>query len=89
MKADSAEITRLLKTAKGQIEGIIKMVEDDQYCIDISHQVLACEAILKKINREILRCHMQCCVKDAFSSESEEDKDKKINELIDLLGKLK
>ena len=87
MKANPTEIMRLLKTARGQIDGIMKMVEDDQYCIDISHQILASEAILRKINREVLRGHMQSCVKDAFRSESEEEKDKKISEIIGLLEK--
>lgn len=89
MKADHAEIIRLLKTVRGQIDGVIKMVGEDKYCIDISHQVLACEAILRKINREIIRCHMHSCVKEAFMSESEDNKEQKINELIDLLGRLK
>lgn len=38
----------LLKTSKGQLEGIIKMVEDDRYCVDISKQLLAVQALLKK-----------------------------------------
>ena len=53
MKADQKQITRLLKTARGQIDGILKMVEEDRYCIDISHQLMACEAVLKKANKEI------------------------------------
>ena len=36
MKADKAAVSRLLKTARGQIEGILKMVEEDRYCMDIS-----------------------------------------------------
>ena len=33
MKTNKAEICRLLKTARGQIDGLLKMVEDDRYCI--------------------------------------------------------
>ena len=50
MKADKKEITRLLKTARGQIDGIIKMVEEDRYCVDISHQLMATEAIINTAN---------------------------------------
>ena len=39
MMADKANILRLLKTARGQMDGIIKMVEEDRYCIDISQQI--------------------------------------------------
>ena len=45
MMADKKQITRLLKTARGQIDGILKMVEEDRYCIDISHQIMASEDI--------------------------------------------
>ena len=50
MKADKANIERLLKTARGQLDGILKMVEEDRYCIDISNQILASNALLKKAN---------------------------------------
>ena len=66
MQADHTKITRLLKTARGQIDGILKMVEEDRYCIDISTQLMACEAILKKANKEILGAHMKHCVHDAL-----------------------
>ena len=47
MQADRKKIERLLKTARGQIDGILRMVEEDRYCMDISAQVTAPEAILK------------------------------------------
>ena len=52
MKADRDKITRLLKTARGQMDGILKMVEEDRYCVDISNQLLATESILRKANKE-------------------------------------
>ena len=39
---------RLLRTARGQVDGIIRMLEEGRYCIDISNQILATEALLKK-----------------------------------------
>jgi len=84
---DSAEKTKvlnLLKTSRGQIEGIIKMVEDDRYCVDISKQILAVQARLKKANLQILEQHIKHCVKEAVLSGSEEEK---INEIIELLDR--
>ena len=52
MMADKKQVTRLLNTARGQIDGILKMVEEDRYCIDISHQIMASEAVLKRANKE-------------------------------------
>ncbi len=86
MKADQKQIVRLLKTARGQLDGILKMVEDDRYCVDISNQIMATDAILRKANKEILRAHMKCCVKDALQTGQE---DKKIDELIDMIDKMK
>lgn len=85
MMADSKKIMRLLKTARGQIDGIIKMIEEDRYCIDISNQIMATSAILRKANKEIIRAHMKCCVKEAFESGNE---DEKINEFIEIIDKI-
>ena len=63
MQADRKKIERLLKTARGQIDGILRMVEEDRYCMDISAQVTATEAILKKVNNEVIRAHMKGCLK--------------------------
>ena len=54
MQADQKTVLRLLKTARGQLDGIIKMVEEDRYCMDISQQVLAADAMLRRVNKEIL-----------------------------------
>ena len=62
MKADHAQVERLLKTARGQIDGILRMVEEDRYCIDISNQLLATQSILKKTNRMVLKAHLDSCV---------------------------
>ena len=53
MMADEKKVLRLLKTARGQMDGIIKMVEENRYCIDISQQLMATEAILNRANKEI------------------------------------
>ena len=85
MKADHAQVTRLLKTARGQIDGILKMVEEDRYCLDVSNQLMATQSILKKANRMVLRAHMDCCVREAVESGQ---LDQKLDELAALLDKL-
>lgn len=84
MKADKTTVQRLLKTAIGQLNGVMKMVDDDRYCIDISNQLQAATAILQKANREILHAHMRCCVTEAVESGNP---DEKIDELLDLLDR--
>ncbi len=85
MKADKVKINRLLKTAAGQIEGITKMVEENRYCIDISNQLMAVQSILKKANNEILKAHMEMCVKEAFTTGNEKEK---IDEIINIIDKM-
>lgn len=87
MRADSVKINNLLKTARGQIEGIIKMVEDDRYCIDISNQILATESILRKANKEIMKAHMEGCVKEAFELKNGNEKIEEIIAMIDKMVK--
>ena len=85
MKADKEKVALLLKTARGQLDGLLKMVEDDRYCMDISNQLLATQAILKKANREVVQAHLCSCVRDAFEKGNEEEK---ITEIMDLLDKM-
>ena len=85
MKADHTQVTRLLKTARGQIDGILKMVEEDRYCMDVSNQLLATQSILKKANRMVLKAHMDCCVREAVAADQPEEK---LEELAALLDKL-
>ena len=85
MMADAKTVTRLLKTARGQLDGILKMVEDDRYCIDISQQIMATEAILNRANKEILAAHLEHCVQEAAS---DEERAAKIDEFTQTLGRI-
>ena len=85
MKADHDQIRQLLKTARGQIDGILKMVEEDRYCLDVSNQLMATQSILKKANRTVLRAHLDGCVRQAIESG---DPSAKLDEMIALLDKL-
>jgi CsoR family transcriptional regulator, copper-sensing transcriptional repressor len=87
MKADREKVIRLLKTARGQIDGILNMIEEDRYCIDISNQIIATEAILNKVNREVLHGHIDMCVKDAIESGKTEEKLQEIRSIVDKLTK--
>ncbi|MCI5839618.1 MAG: metal-sensing transcriptional repressor [Peptoniphilaceae bacterium] len=88
MKADKEKLTRKLKTVRGQIEGLIKMIENDRYCIDISTQLMSSISILKNVNKEILESHLKNCLKDSISKNNSEDIDKKIEEIIQIIEKI-
>jgi len=82
--ADKKEVMNLLKTSKGQMEGIIKMLDEDRYCVDISKQILSVQALLKKANLKIIDQHIKHCVKQAFTEGHGDDK---VNEIIELINK--
>lgn len=90
MKASATSVLRLLKTARGQIDGIIKMVESDQYCMDIVNQIMASDAILRKTMKIVLHGHISGCVRDAFSGNgaNEAEQEKKIDEIISVITRL-
>lgn len=88
MTADRESIERLIKTARGQLDGILRMIEENRYCIDVSDQLLATQAILRKANKEIIASHMNCCVRSAFESGNKEEQEKKIDEIMTILDKM-
>ena len=75
MMADRERTLRLLKTARGQIDGIIKMVEDDRYCIDISTQLMATQSLIGRVNADVLKAHIGGCVQQAVESGTDAEKD--------------
>lgn len=84
MNESRKKILNLLKTSRGQIDGIINMLEDDRYCVDISNQILSVLGLLKKANLNLLDQHIKSCVKDAIL---EGKGDEKIDEIITVLDK--
>lgn len=88
LNEDRKKALTQLKTARGQLDGIIRMIEDGRYCIDISNQIMASQALLKKAQKHILVQHMQYCVLDAMNSDDPVMKQEKTNEIAMLMEKL-
>ncbi len=75
-----------IKIAKGHLEKVQKMLEEDAYCPDVIHQSRAVQAALKKIDEVILHGHLHTCVMhDIHGSKSE--KEKIVEEIIELFKK--
>lgn len=85
MNSERKKALQALKTARGQIDGIIKMIEDERYCMDISNQIIASQSLLKRANLLILKKHLNHCVKEACINNHG---DEKINEIINILEKV-
>lgn len=76
-----------VKIANGQIQSVINMIEEDRYCIDISNQIQATIALLKKAQKQILTDHINSCVVDSINNQDSEEKLEEINKVIKVLLK--
>lgn len=85
MNEEKQKAVQALKTVAGQADGIIRMIEDGRYCIDISNQIFAASALLKKANLLVLQQHMNHCVKHAVETG---DAEEKISEMMGILSKV-
>ena len=85
MKADTAKASRLIKTARGQLDGLLRMIDEDRNCMDVYNQILATQAILQKVSRDVIQAHLQSCVREAFETGREQEK---IEEVLSLMNKL-
>lgn len=77
--------SRLLSIA-GHVNGIVRMLEEDEYCIDIIHQIQAVQAALDKVNVLLLDDHMEHCVSDAMRSQDPSEQDRVLVELHDVFA---
>ncbi|MEK7558918.1 MAG: metal-sensitive transcriptional regulator [Patescibacteria group bacterium] len=66
-------ILHRLKISKGHLEKVIKMVEDDSYCIDVLHQMQAVGSGLKETNNLVLENHLKTCAIDAIREGRQEE----------------
>jgi len=73
------ELQDRLRRIEGQVRGIQRMVEEDQYCIDILTQVNSVTAALKAVGMGLLDDHVRHCVKDSIESG---DSEAKVEELL-------
>lgn len=85
MQRDDAKLKKLLKTVQGQLDGIMRMLDEGRYCIDISNQIMASQAILQKVNKEILNAHLHNCV---FNAIGKDDAQQKMTEIMAILDKV-
>lgn len=75
---------RRLKTVEGHLRGVIRMVEEDAYCIDIIRQIQAIEAALNKVNSRILEDHLNSCVITAIQGDDIKERERVLKEITEV-----
>lgn len=80
---DDQTIKRL-KTIEGHLGGIIRMVDDDAYCIDVIRQIQAVQSALNKVSTGILENHLNSCVTTAIKGDDPKERERVLKEITDV-----
>lgn len=75
---------RRLKTVEGHLRGVIRMVEEDAYCIDVIRQIHAVEAALNKVSSRILEDHLNSCVITAIKGDDKKERERVLKEITEV-----
>ena len=81
-------VTTRLRRIEGQVGGLLRMVEEDRYCIDVLTQIAAVRAALHKVEEQVLRDHVSHCVAAAFSSGDAVEQRHKVDELVQSVARM-
>jgi DNA-binding FrmR family transcriptional regulator len=73
-----------LKSVRGHLNGIINMLEDDRYCIDIIKQIQATQAALARTSEVILANHLDTCVTTAMQGDDAGERQRVMSEILEV-----
>lgn len=76
-----------LRRLEGQVQGIQRMVREGRSCLDIVIQLEAVKGALEGVELILLRGHLQTCVAEVMKSQSRDERDRKIDEILSVLGR--
>ena len=76
-----------LARIEGQVRGLVQMVDQDRYCLDLVTQLRAAKAALAKVEQVVLADHLGSCVEAAISSGDSAKQREKVAELIDVFSR--
>jgi DNA-binding FrmR family transcriptional regulator len=73
-----------LKSALGHLQGVVTMLEDDRYCIEVIKQIQAVQAALEKTTQAILSDHLHHCVITAIRDDDPQERERVLSEIMDV-----
>ncbi len=83
MNAQTKEqVLSRLRSIEGHVRGIQRMVNDDNYCIDVISQVQAVQKALDRVNSLLLDNHLNSCVITAVRSDDSQERERVLGELL-------
>ncbi|TFH22300.1 MAG: transcriptional regulator [Myxococcales bacterium] len=85
--ASHSEQLPRLPRIEGQVGGVIRMVEEQRYCVDLLTQLRAVRAAVRRVEESILREHVEQCVVDAARRGRRAEQQARIDELLDVIAR--
>lgn len=82
-----ATVKTRLARVEGQVRGLVQMVEQDRYCLDLVAQLRAAKSALAKVEQLVLTDHLGSCVKAAIASGDPAKQREKVAELIEVFSR--
>jgi len=73
-----------LKNVEGHIHGIVRMVEEGAYCIDVIRQIQAVQSALNKVSTMILEEHLHSCLTTAVRGDDPDERERVLHEITDV-----
>ena len=80
----TADIMKRLKSIEGHVGGIARMVESDEYCVDILNQIVAVQRALDKVNGLVLDRHLHTCATAAIRGDDPDERERVIGEILNV-----
>ncbi len=76
-----------LRRIEGQVQGLQRMIDAEAYCVDVLLQISAVQGALEQVQKLLLARHIESCVADALTSGSRTERQRKIDELLDVFSR--
>jgi DNA-binding FrmR family transcriptional regulator len=86
---ERAQVVNRLKSVAGHVQGIVQMVEEDRYCIDVIKQIQATQAALARISQMILDDHLRTCLITAVRGDDAAERERALAEISEVFAQRK
>ncbi len=82
--SEKKQLLNRARSIQGHMGAVVRMLEEDAYCVDVIKQTQAVQAAINKLNALILERHLNACVTTAIRSRDSKERERVINELLDV-----
>lgn len=86
-ETDKKKLLTRLRRVEGQVGALRRMLDEDEYCVDVLLQISAVQGALGKVGHILLESHIRHCVREAFDGGDPRARDEKIDELMEVFAR--